>query len=498
MNRIIGVVFMLLVATPLFAAAPPNIVYIISDDQAWLDFGFMGNERVHTPNLDALALQSARFVNGYVPSSVCRPSLATLLTGLYPHQHGIHFNHGPPGNTGYNRMRSREEYEKIRQLEFALIRKVETLPGILHRERGYRSLQTGKFWEGHWRNGGFTEGMTTFETPPITQTFGGVRKLASGQRAAHGNGDAGLQIGRVTMKPIYTFIDACNAAGTPWLVWYAPYLPHQPHDSPQEFYDLARSHEDVATHELPYFASIAQFDDTVGKLVRYVEEKGLAEKTVFVFVADNGWRPSLNRQRNRPQEFAHTKRSKRAPFDAGLRTPILIRWDGVIKPATHRGLVNSIDLMPTLLNAAGITTECSRRRETPAIHPHRRFPDSHKYAYRLPGVNLLPVARGKSKIDPNRAIFGEIYPGDATSLGHPNRDIAYRWVRQRGLKLIVPHSHPQAKKPWGDYLDSIALYDVSADPLETNNLAKSPCYREKVARLRKSLDDWWKPAQASE
>jgi len=224
MSRIAILLFLIFFATPLAAATSPNVVYIISDDQAWTDFGFMGNRRVHTPNLDALAKKSARFVNGYVPSSVCRPSLATLLTGLYPHQHGIHFNHGPPGNAGYNRMTSREQYEKIRRREFALSRKLETLPAILRRERGYRSLQTGKFWEGHWRNGGFTEGMTTFEPPPIKQTFGGVRKLASGQRVAHGNGDAGLQIGRRTMKPIYDFIDDCHASGAPWMVWYAPYL----------------------------------------------------------------------------------------------------------------------------------------------------------------------------------------------------------------------------------------------------------------------------------
>ena len=75
----------------------PNIVMILADDQSYRDFGFMGNTLVHTPHLDQLAAKSARFPNGYVPMSVCRPSLATLLTGLYPHQHGIHFNHPPPG-----------------------------------------------------------------------------------------------------------------------------------------------------------------------------------------------------------------------------------------------------------------------------------------------------------------------------------------------------------------------------------------------------------------
>jgi uncharacterized sulfatase len=229
-------------------------------------------------------------------------------------------------------MTSADAYVKTRQREFNLIHGQKTLPGILRAGAEYRCLQTGKFWEGHWRNGGFTEGMTIFKAPPRSQTFGGIRKLASSEIVAYGNGDIGLQIGRVTMQPIYDFIDDCTAAKTPWFVWYAPYLPHQPHDSPKRFYDLARSRPDVKDHELPYFASIAQFDETVGQLIQYVSKQGQLKNTVFVFVSDNGWRPDGSPQRNRQEKFVHTVRSKRAPFDDGLRTPILIRWDGVIAP----------------------------------------------------------------------------------------------------------------------------------------------------------------------
>lgn len=445
-------------------AAPPNIVYIISDDQTWSDFGFMGNQRVHTPNLDALAAQSARYPNGYVPSSVCRPSLVTLLSGLYPHQHGVHFNHGPPGNSGYNRMSSAEEYKAVRKHEFELIKKVATLPGILHRELGYRSLQTGKFWEGHWSNGGFTEGLTVFEAPPATQTFGGIRKLASGDLVAHGNGDFGLAIGRETMAPITDFIDDCSAREQTWMVWYAPYLPHQPHDSPEEFYQLARSRPDLAENEIPYYAAIAQFDHTVGELIHHVEASGAAANTVFVFVVDNGWTPSERREKKRPEEFAHSKNSKRAPFDDGVRTPILIRWDGEVEPATHQGLVSSIDIVPTLLKAAGA-----------------------KVPAQLPGIDLLPSARGKKALDPDRPVFGEIYPGDATSLGRPEKDIAYRWVRQGSHKLIVPHG----ENPWGGYLKKTALFDVEKDPRELVDLANNPEHAQDMQRLRKLLDEWW-------
>lgn len=451
------------------AEGPPNLVYLIADDQTYRDFGFMGNERVHTPHLDALAEKSARFVNGYGPTSVCRPSLVTLLTGQYPHQHGVTFNHGPPGNSAYNRMTSREEYERVRSREFALIAKAPTLPGLLGQRGGYRSLQTGKFWEGHWRNGGFTEGMTTFEPPAADQTFGGVRRLANGERVAHGNGDTGLRIGRETMEPIYRFIEKTTGEGAPWLVWYAPYLPHQPHDSPEKFYELARARPGVEAHEIPYFASIAQFDDTVGKLVSYVEKAGLAERTIFVFVSDNGWIPSQRPEKSRPEEFAHTRESKRAPFDDGLRTPILVRWDGVVKPATHEGLVNTIDIVPTLLSAAEV--------ESPT----------------MPGIDLMPAARGEAALDPERAVFGEVYPGDATTLDDPAADIAYRWVRRGDFKLLVPHLHGDAKAPWGGYLPSgdPTLYDVARDPVESKNVIAD--HPDIAADLRGLLDEWWTP-----
>lgn len=450
----------------------PNIVYIIADDHAWTDFGFMGNARVHTPNLDALAASSARFTCGYVPSSVCRPSLASLLTGLYPHQHGIHFNHGPPGNAGYNRMTAVDDYVTTREREFTLIRKHKTLPAILHKEAGYRCFQTGKFWEGHWGNGGFTEGMTIFQAPPANQLFGGRRQLASGEHVAHGNGDTGLQIGRETMQPIFDFMNDCWATESPWFVWYAPYLPHQPHDSPKQFYDLARSKPNVKNYELPYFASIAQFDASIGQLIQHVNDNGQLENTAFVFLSDNGWRPSSIPQRNRPVEFAHTARSKRAPFDDGLRTPILIRWDGVITPASFECPVSSIDLMPTLLALAGI-----ERNQWPQI----------------PGMDLFPVCLGQMEPDADRPIFGEIYPGDATSLNNPSADVAYRWIRQANLKLIEPHRRAGQSKPWGGHLQTTALFDVESDPFEQRDLSSLPEHQLNMTRLRAQLDQWWKP-----
>ncbi|MCA9049797.1 MAG: sulfatase-like hydrolase/transferase, partial [Planctomycetaceae bacterium] len=84
-----ALVFLLIIGSGFaWAAGPPNIVMIISDDQAWTDYSFMGHDAIRTPHLDRLASRSAVFRRGYVPVALCRPSLATMITGLYPHQHG--------------------------------------------------------------------------------------------------------------------------------------------------------------------------------------------------------------------------------------------------------------------------------------------------------------------------------------------------------------------------------------------------------------------------
>lgn len=442
-----------------------NVVYIVADDHTYRDFGFMGSKEALTPNLDRLASKSACFTNGYVPTSLCSPSLSVLLTGRYPHQSGICYNHPPPGNAAFNRMESREEYERARQPAFALIKAQFTLPRVLA-DLGYRSLQTGKFWEGHYSNGGFTDGMTLF-TPVPGQLFGGNRTLKSGELAAHGNGDHGLKIGRETMKPIADFLDKCGSS-QPFFIWYAPYLPHQPHDSPERFY---RKHEGrgIPEHRIPYVASISQFDETVGQLVDMVEKRGLAERTLFVFLCDNGWTPSATRDRKSPGEFVHTRESKYSPFEDGIRTPILLRWDGHIPPGRHEQCVSSVDLMPTVLHAVG----------GPQIVPA------------LPGRSLLDAAQGSTPLE-QRAVFGEIYPGDSSSLGHPSVDIAYRWVRLGKYKLIVPQAgRKQVAK--GSYVTRISLFDVVQDPGETRNLADDPAHAATVADLQKKLDAWWLP-----
>ena len=185
-----------LAAGSLAFAKPPNVLLIVSDDQGWTDFGFMGHEVIKTPHLDSLAAQGVVFTNGYVTAPLCRPSLASIMTGQYGFQTGIYCNDPP--------------YGVPRTATHDLIRQVPTLPRLL-RTAGYRSFQTGKFWEGGHENAGFTHGMTS-------------------DSDRHGS-QAGLDIGRNGLQPIYDFIEA--GGDEPWLVWYAPFMPHNPHNPPE-------------------------------------------------------------------------------------------------------------------------------------------------------------------------------------------------------------------------------------------------------------------------
>lgn len=398
------------------AETPPNVVIILGDDQAWTDFGFMGHPVIKTPHLDRLAAESAAFVRGYVPSSLCRPSLATLITGRYPHEHKISGNDPPKGT---------DRKEMLRH-----IHNLPTLPKWLG-EKGYLSLQTGKWWEGNYKEGGFTHGMTHGDP-------------ARGGR----HGDLGLKIGREGNAAVAEFLD--QAKGKPFFVWYAPMLPHSPHTPPERLlakYQAAGRPLTIAK----YYAMCEWWDENVGEILAMLDQRGLKDNTLVVFVTDNGWI-------QRPDANGYAPKSKRSPYDGGLRAPILLRWPGQIAPARIDTPVSSIDIAPTILKACGITP-----------------------ASPLPGLDLRDIARNGGKTD-RTALFGEIFEHDVADIDRPARSLQYRWMLSEGRwKLIVP----------ADATMPAELYDVTVDPHEITNLAGTQA--AVVRQLTESLNRWWTP-----
>lgn len=404
----------------------PNIVLIVSDDHAWTDYSFMGHPHIRTPNLDRLASESMVFKRGYVPSSLCCPSLASLITGLYPHQHGITSNDPPmpPGMIG-RKYYDTPQYREGREVMAKQLEAVPTLPGMLG-ELGYLSLQTGKWWQGSFKRGGFTDGMTR------------------GERY----GDDGIQIGRRTMQPIYDFIQKARQENQPFMVWYAPMMPHQLHNPPQR---ILKNYNKVAPniHEAKYWGMVEWFDETVGQLLKYLDDHDLADNTIVIYVADNGWITD-------PNTGEATSRSKLSQYDGGVRTPIMIRWPEKLKPQMREELAISLDIVPTLLAAVG----------------EQAKPD-------MQGINLLD----EKALQERHTIFGECFTHESQSATDPAASIRWRWAVDGDWKLILPDQHNEPNSP-------VELYNLSEDPHEKHNLAEAN--PEKVEQLRQQIDSWWK------
>jgi len=408
----------------------PNIILLISDDQSWTDYGFMGHAYIQTPRIDQLASEGLTLTRGYTTAPLCRPALASIITGLYPHQHRI-LGNDPVFDSG-----AREVYGDMWLLRRAehnrpFVEALEQLPTLadLLGEAGYASLQTGKWWEGHFSKGGFSEGMTHGDP-------------ARGGR----HGDEGLSIGREGLDVIYDFMDEARENNSPFFIWYAPFMPHAPHtppDSLKEKYLPVAPTEAVAN----YWAMCEWFDISCGQIVDYVEEKGMAENTLFVYVTDNGW----IQDPDRPNRYA--PRSKREPYDMGIRTPIIYRWKGLVEPEMDEtSLASSIDIVPTVLTVCGLESNGQ-----------------------MQGINMLDEGARKER----KAIYAECYSHDFQSI---ESSLYHRIIITRPWKLILTD-------PGYDPGRGPELYELEEDPHEWENQAGE--HPELVKELSTRIETWW-------
>ena len=445
---------------------PPNIIFIISDDQAWGDYSFMGHPYIKTPHIDILAKESATYTRGYVTSPLCGPSLASIITGKYAFQHTQTGNdarnsiQNPSGRlkNGFQKVKTKISknkktvnypFSKERNDQFDVIKakfyKNKLLTDYLS-GKGYRSFQSGKWWLGSWKEGKFDDGMTHGDY----------------QRGGR-HGDEGLKIGREGLDPIFNFIDQTQKNNVPFFVWYAPFLPHTPHNPPKELLD---KYIKVAPNEsvAKYWAMCEWLDQTVGDLMNYLKEKSLDQNTLVVYTTDNGWIQSTTHNRYAP-------RSKRAPHEGGVRTPIMFKLPGVIEPEiNHSTLVSNVDLVPTVLNLLNVSNN------------------------ELPGINVLD----KEKLNKRETIFIECYNHDILNVDKPSESVLYKIALDKKWKLMVPNTDlviRDFKDPqdhyYGFYSNEIQLFDLENDPEEQVNLAyKHP---DIVAKMSNLINKWWQP-----
>jgi arylsulfatase A-like enzyme len=470
------------------AADRPNIIFIFSDDHAQHAISAYGSKVNQTPHLDRLAKDGARFVNSFVTNSICTPSRATLLTGQYSHLNGVpvfnrfdgtrdnaakhlqaggyhtgmigkwHLGSDPtgfdrwivlPGQGAYWNPTFLVPGKKVSieghctdittdlGIEF-----LETRPKdkpfflMLHQKAPHRAWEPDERNKARFQNAVIPEPETLFDDyatrptalPINEQTVARdlTRRDLKLEPPADLKGPALAQW--YNSKPMELTIDGKTLTGKDLVQWkYQRYMQD-------------------------YLACVQGVDDGVGKVLDYLDQHGLAENTIVMYSADNGWYlGDLGLY------------DKRFMYEPGLKTPLIARGPGVKAGSVPTQFVANIDFAPTFVDLAGLPV-----------------PDS------MQGQSLAPILRGESPADWRTSVYYRYYHDP----GHHNT-VAHLGVRTATHKLI--HYWKQ---------DTYEMFDLVNDPAEQNNLLFSEASRNKpeiaakftelkaeISRLQKQYKD---------
>ncbi|MFI5460871.1 MAG: arylsulfatase [Isosphaerales bacterium] len=430
----------------------PNILLIMTDDQGYGDLGAHGNPKIKTPHIDQFTTESVRLKNFYV-SPVCSPTRASLLTGRYNFRTGVVDTY-----LGRSMMHPDEV----------------TLAEVLA-AAGYR---TGIF--GKWHLG------DNSPLRPIDQGFrealvikgGGIGQPADPPGGSsyfdpvlQHNGKAERYKGYCSDIFAQAAIDFLSADGDhPFFAYLAFNCPHDPLEAPEpelaayKAMDLTLGSFPQLGQPIPaalaappdsvarVYAMVTNIDTNVGKILKVLDDRRIAGKTIVVFMTDNG--PAQVRFN------AGLRGWKGSVYDGGIHVPCYIRWPGQLPAGLIVDQVAAhIDLMPTLLAACDVA-------------PPRDV--------KLDGKSLLLLLRGVQTTGwPDRTLFFQWHRGDRPEAG---RAFA---ARSRTYKLVRREPTPGARgKP------PLELYDMEHDPLELHDVAG--LHPDVVARMHANYQDWFK------
>lgn len=414
----------------------PNVWLIVMDDNDYEAYGEFGGNPAHTPNLDFILQNSAVFRNGFVPMSVCRPSLAALLSGKNPERTGI------------------RNYHSV-----ASLRVTETLPREF-RAQQYMTFLGGKFWE---HRGGTPEEY-------------GFRCV----EAAGMQNSLTVLFGRDTQSK---FLEMITEARGAWFAFWAPLLPHTPYDAsmtyqslidvnlidvPPEISDPAAYRQTVAG----YLANLAWVDAKIGEGLAALSASGQLENTLIVTLTDNGI------------GFGHY--SKQSPFDKGLKTHISFMLMSAIDSAEYPDLVTSTDIVPTIAELCGLAVPAyaqgislAPRVLGTSTAPTRTQVSGATYSDEsVPGYGTGVVPVSLWTRTPTHKYIKFLVPVNSTTLD----SLSWQY-----LFMPVPDFAVGAE----------LLFDIEQDPYERVNLASDPANGALLASLRAASADWFQAELAA-
>lgn len=461
----------------------PNIVFIFSDDHAFQAISAYGDKRklLETPNIDRIGREGVRFDRCLVPNSICGPSRATILTGKYSHLNGFYNN-------------SNCRFDGAQQ----------TFPKLLQ-AAGYQTAIVGKWHLlsdptgfDYWH---ILPGQGVYYNPPMIANGRQVKHdgyttdiitdlsldwlknrdktkpflLMSQHKAPHREWSPPLRhLGhdndRKYPEPETLFDDYSGGRGLAWrdqdmtlektftnldgklvappqltpdqrMAWDAYYEPRNEafRQANLTGKDLVRWRYNRYMHD--YLGCVKAVDESVGRLLEYLDQEGLAENTIVIYSSDQGFFLG-----------EHGWFDKRWILEESLRTPLLARWPGVTKPGTaNRDIVSILDFAQTFLDVA--------RLPMPAD---------------MQGRSLVPLLKGQTPADWRTSFYYHYYEYPVPHRVRPHEGVV------TGRYKLVHYYKPD--------LDDWELYDREKDPQEVKNFYADPAYAAAVKELRAELD----------
>lgn len=351
------------------APAQPNILLILADDLGYGDMSAYGCREFATPHLDRLAADGMRFTAGYVAAPICGPSRAGLLTGRHPNRILPFFGNPPPGS------------------KVGLPLELRTMADYL-KAAGYRTGALGKWHLGE-----------TEAHHPLARGFDEFYGFLAGMHSYLQTDDPrwgpivrGRQ--REELKQYLTFAladEACAFLGRerrePFFLYLAFNAPHVPMEAPADY--LAKTAHLPDPMRRINAAMVLALDDAVGRVLAALRASGQEGRTMVIFLSDNGAALVKGSAENGGSN-APLRGSKIQVWEGGVRVPFFIAWPGSIAAGgVTPDPVSALDLLPTVLAAAGVT-----------VQPQ----------WQLEGVNLLPWLQGRSGPPPRGPLFWKFRP----------------------------------------------------------------------------------------
>jgi len=426
---------------------PLNFVFILIDDFGWRDTGYNGSRYYETPNIDALARSGMTFTDGYAAAPVCSPTRAALMTGKWPARlHLTAHLQGHASTPPHAKLRAPVTRKELPLDEV-------TIAELLQR-KGYATASVGKW---HLGDPGFLptdQGFDvnfagTWDGSPKSFFYPGWEGKPAGVTGRDGEYLTDLLTDR-----------ACEwlkqRRSNPFFLYLPHYAVHVPIEAKKELTArFDRKRPAGGQNFAEYAAMVYSVDESVGRVLRTIEEMGAAENTVVFFTADNGGVSSREWRQRQITSNAPLRLGKGHLYEGGIRVPTVVRWPGVTKPgAVSREPVYTCDYYPTIAEMAGVLPDANHK------------PD---------GVSITQALRGQGLAERN--LFWH-YPHYSPQLGRPAS------AMRRGAWKVIEHLES----------GNAELYHLGRDLEERNDLARSD--RKRFEAMRGELHAWRKNVNA--